>query len=123
MGYTTDFEGIITITPPASQELVKKVNEFCEERHGGNTEVFKGFPGFWCDYVVSDDGTEITWNGSEKSYYMEKWLPLLIEKFFAPAGHTLNGNMKAQGEDASDMWLLLCEDNKVSTKHAKITWE
>ena len=31
-------------------------------------------------------------------------------------GHTLNGQIKAQGEDIDDRWLLIVTDNSVTTQ-------
>jgi hypothetical protein len=111
MGYTTEFSGKLTITPPLSEELTDEINQFCEERHGGHSSRFPGFPGYWCDWKT--DGQKLFWNGSEKSYEMDEWLELLIKKFLVPHGHTVNGRMLAQGEDSNDVWVLEAKDNAV----------
>ena len=121
MGYTTEFSGAISISPSLSSKKVAQVNSFCEERHGGNTDLHPGMPGSWCDYIVSDDGRFICWNGNEKSYFMEKWLPFLIQKFFA--GHKLNGRLEAQGESHSDRWVLEVNNNVVSKKSGRTVYE
>jgi hypothetical protein len=124
MGYTTEFEGRIAITPPLEPSQVAKVNAFCEERHAGAVQPHAGCPGIWCDYHVSEDGASIGWNGSEKSYEMDAWLPYLIEKFFRPWGRTLNGMMEAQGEDRHDRWALKVEDNKCRVlRGSRVTYE
>ena len=71
MGYSTDFDGAIAIEPALSEEQVSKLNAFASERHDG-----AGFPGIWCDWEVAEDGSEIGWNGNEKSYEMESCLLL-----------------------------------------------
>lgn len=113
MGYSTNFKGQIKIDPPASAELIRDVNAFCEKRHGDSINVYKDHPGFYCNWKVSEDGTSILWNGSEKSYDMDTWLPILIEKFFVQNNHILNGTVIAQGEDVGDTWTILVKDNIV----------
>lgn len=114
MGYTTEFSGAMNITPPLEPHMVEEVNNFCEQRHGGNTQPFDGMPGFWCDWEVSEDGSKIYWSGKEKSYSMDEWLSLLIRRFMH--GRKVNGRMLAQGESVGDVWLLECHDNKVSCR-------
>ena len=117
MGYSTDFDGAITIEPPLTPRQVNDINAFCGERHGNN-KFHDGFPGFYCDWEVADDGTEIGWNGSEKSYCMPEWLAYLIANFME--GHTLNGTMEAAGEDPNDRWYLCVKQNRVYTEDAVI---
>lgn len=114
MGYSTEFSGKLTISPPLSSEQVEEINEFCAQRHGGPTEHDFGMPGFWCDWEVDETGTKLYWNGAEKSYHMDKWLEVLIKKFIVPAGSAVNGRLFAQGEDRADVWLLIAENNQVS---------
>lgn len=113
MGYTTQFSGTFKIEPPLSPAQVTEVNEFCEERHERPTS---NYPSIWCDYEVSPDGTQIGWNGSEKSYEMAEWLLYLIERFFRPWKRKLDGKMRARGEDFDDVWTLFCEANVVTRK-------
>lgn len=122
MGYNTNFEGVICINPPLDHGQVTRINEFCAERHGGNVHPHPGFPGFWCCYVVSEDGKGIGWDGTEKSYDMEDWLPILIEQFFAPWGCTLYGELWAQGERRDDRWILRVRNNIVVKIPARVVF-
>lgn len=108
MGYSTDFEGSIEIDPPLNDEQISEINKFFGERHEG---FGSSFPAIWCDFEVSEDGTNIFWNESEKSYNMDEWMVYLINNFFS--GHILNGKMEALGEDPNDRWLLHVRDNRV----------
>lgn len=130
MGYTTTFEGHFNIKPNLTIAQVKEVNDFCSRRHddgqvGASPDSggIRGAPGIWCDYEVSPCGDLITWNGNEKSYSMEKWLGVLIKKFFVPHGQVLDGQMKATGEQPGDNWLLVCKDNVVSVKQGRVVYE
>ena len=117
MGYNTDFEGKISISPPAPASLVERVNAFCDVEHR-SLDGFghdRGFPGIHCNWWVSADGTSIGWSGNEKSYEMEAWLPIIIRKFFFDGMYKLNGVLRARGEDFNDMWRIVCKDNVVSS--------
>ncbi len=109
MGYTTRFDGAISIEPALSAAQVAKLTAFCKERHNHQTH-----PGTYCDWEVWEDGTAISWNESEKSYSMEEWAVHLIQNFLQ--GHMLNGTLSAQGEEPDDMWLLHVRDSVVSTE-------
>jgi hypothetical protein len=70
-------------------------------------------PGLWCDWVITEDGTGLMWNGAEKFYYYEEWLEYLIENFFAPLGYVLNGSVGWQGEDYDDFGTITVTDNVI----------
>lgn len=86
----------------------------------------EGQPGLWCQWVPNADGTAIKWDEGEKFYYSQEWMTYLIDHFLKPgalaasalpflqANHTLNGIIKAQGEDMDDRWKLVVADNVVS---------
>lgn len=87
----------------------------------------EGQPGLWCKWVPTEDGEGIEWNGAEKFYDSPEWMVYLIEHFIGRfpkaqgelpflTGHTLNGTISAQGEEAGDMWLLNVKDNVVSVE-------
>lgn len=104
MGYTTTFRGRLRTSRPLSDLEAGAINRFCEERHGGPTDVYENFPSFWCDWEADNNG--IFWSGTEKSYRMDLWLEVLIDRFFNPWGVALSGKMLAQGERAGDTWTL-----------------
>lgn len=72
-----------------------------------------GQPGLWCDLEVTEDGSFLQWNGSEKSYHMKEWLEYVIETFFKTWERTVTGNLNWQGEDDKDMGRIAIKDNKV----------
>lgn len=163
MGYTTEFEGAITITPTLNEQEITFLRKFFTTRRmqreggpyfvdgegffgqgNGPDKVYdhnrppKGQPGLWCNYEVSDDGTQLFWSGTEKSYNMDEWLGYLIQHFIGAEpdarihypedfdflqGHTLNGQMEAQGEETEDRWLLEVEDNIVRVRPGHIVYE
>jgi hypothetical protein len=74
MGYTTEFSGRFVANKKFTKKLTNELNELAETRHGGNCDVYPGFPGFWCQWVPSADGCGIEWDGGEKFYAYDKWL-------------------------------------------------
>lgn len=152
MGYTTEFSGRIEISPPLDQNEIDFINKFSGSRRmarksGPYTVVDdgnfgqtrsddiidynrppEGQPGLWCQWVPTDDGTALEWDGSEKFYNSEEWMTYLIDHFLRPAAiaqvelpflqanHTLNGVIKAQGEEMDDRWKLVVTDNVVTTQ-------
>jgi hypothetical protein len=95
----------------------------------------EGQPGLWCDWEPNDEGTEISWNGTEKFYLAEVWMAYLIDHFLKPGAsaagsafidmvpaefahftfdHHVNGTITAQGADPNDQWRLVVADNVVS---------
>lgn len=83
----------------------------------------KGQPGLWCQWVPSEDGTELKWDEGEKFYEYEAWLEYIIEHFMTPWGRTLNGDVEWQGEDRDDIGVLVVRDNVVTTRQGYITYE
>lgn len=89
--------------------------------HNGPPE---GQPGLWCQWVATEDGTAIEWDGGEKFYDSAEWMKYIITHFLGSdpiakkklpfiTGHTLDGTIEAQGEEATDRWDLHVKDNKV----------
>lgn len=92
-----------------------------------------GQPGLWCNVIPNEDGTALVWTGNEKSYDMAEWMQYVIDHFlcetaiarsqlpFLQCNHVLNGEMSAQGEDPSDAWLLIVDDNQVAVQNLVYT--
>lgn len=104
MGYSTDFDGSISVSPPLSQREIDYINKFAETRRmarkNGDYFVDGGGlmgqdhaadvidynmppaeqPGLWCQWVVSDDGS-IVWDGGEKFYAAAAWMEYIVAHF------------------------------------------
>lgn len=76
-------------------------------------------PGLWCQWVPTEDGLSLIWDGGEKFYNYVNWLKYIIEKVLVPKGYVLNGEVEFQGEDMSNRGLIVCKDNVVSIKEIK----
>lgn len=166
MGYTTDFSGRITVVPPLTQAEIDYLNKFARSRRMDRTKgpYFvdgsdgnfgsgqghdpdirdynrppQGQPGLWCQWVPTEDGTAIEWDGGEKFYESEEWMRYLIEHFLKPGAwtkqkanpvcpvrfgdHVCNGVIEAAGEDLNDRWALIVNDNRVSRKNGRIVYD
>lgn len=157
MGYTTDFNGRVEIKPPLNASEIEFLKKFAGTRRMNRKEgpYFvdgpgmagqdhtpgiidynhppAGQPGLWCQWVPTDDGKFIEWNGAEKFYNSSEWMTYIIDhflkadakakgalKFLKP--HTCNGEVEAQGEDANDRWKLVVKDNKVTVKRGVVSY-
>lgn len=79
-------------------------------------------PGLWCQWIPTDDGCELIWDGGEKFYNYVEWLDYLIDKILAPRGYTLNGECQWFGEERDDVGVIIVKNNKVTTKVGKLTY-
>lgn len=70
-------------------------------------------PGLWCQWVVTEDGKYLEWDGGEKFYSYMEWLDYLVCEFFQPMGYVLNGSVEYQGEDYDDFGTITVTDNVV----------
>jgi hypothetical protein len=118
MGYQTEFTGSVTVEPPLAAAQVAHLREFSEERHD-DWDIPNIPRSVWCDWVATDDGTAIKWNGTEKFYDGDQWMRYLIDTFIQPAGHVVNGVIEAQGEDPDDRWDLVVTHNEVTVRDYK----
>jgi len=109
MGYTTEFDGEIAVTPPLNADEVSFLKDLADSRRMNRTkgplhvEPNQGFmhydapdvidsnqphpdqPGLWLCWEPSDDGASIAWNGAEKFYDADAWMKYLVEKLLAPS--------------------------------------
>lgn len=171
MGYSTDFEGAIEITPPLNPQEIEYLRRFADTRHmdrargpyfapgdfghGDESDVRgqnapdagSGQPSLWCNFVSTEDGTALVWNGNEKTYDAEAWIAYLIDTFLKPRAavqreltapqpgrfydpafahftfnHVLNGTLNAEGEGTEDLWRIVVTDNTVRRQNAEIVW-
>lgn len=108
MGYTTDFYGEVSITPPLNPHEIAYLRAFsdsrrmqrrkgpyyaepgtnCGQSHDDDVLDYNkpphDQPGLWCQWEPTDDGTAITWNGAEKFYDSADWMAYLIDTFLRP---------------------------------------
>ena len=108
MGYTTDFEGSVTIEPPLNDAEITYLKAFAGTRRmsrrsgpyfvegGGfrgqdheadvidSNRPAAGQPGLWCGWVPDDFGEVLVWDGIENFYESRSWMAYLIDHFLKP---------------------------------------
>jgi hypothetical protein len=116
MGYTTDFLGEVTISPPLNAKEVEFINKFGESRRmnrkqgpyfiGADGEDYGGpgvinhnepppcQPGLWCNWEADEGGGEIRWNGAEKFYKSHEWMIYIIHHFLMPGAFAKSADPK-----------------------------
>lgn len=82
-----------------------------------------GQPSLWNQWVPSEDGKSIMWNGGEKFYEYTHWIVYITEHFLKPWGYVLNGDVEWIGEDSDDRGMLSIKDNVLKIKRATIVWQ
>ncbi|MFD3999921.1 hypothetical protein [Streptomyces rubiginosohelvolus] len=110
MGYSTEFTGYVTVSPPLNPAEIAYLDQFSDTRrmnrpagpYATTDDIYadlgfegynrppEGQPGLWCNWEPTRDGTAIKWNGVEKFYDADAWMAYLIDHFLQPGG-------KAQG--------------------------
>lgn len=156
MGYSTDFVGTISIQPPLNASEIEYLQAFSDTRHMlrkegpyfiGDTEddVLEyntppaEQPSLWCQFLPSDDGTYLEWNGAEKTQAGKEWIEYIIKHFLKKSAlakktniacfrdftfnHICNGIMDAAGEGRNDVWRIIVKDNKVKRELGKIVYK
>lgn len=127
MGYTTRFEGLLLfdrdLTVREYKELLK-IADYNEQDDGvllDYTDAPETMPhGSYLQWQPNNYGTGLEWNGGEKFYDYVHWLRWLIKHYFTPRNITLNGELRWQGEDISDVGILTVDNNKVTTQKLEI---
>lgn len=71
-------------------------------------------PGLWCQWVPTEDGTGIEWDGGEKFYNYVEWLEYIISKVLAPKNYKLSGKISWRGEDFDDRGTITVKDNAIT---------
>lgn len=158
MGYTTYFTGSIDVVPPLDKGEIEYLTKFSQSRRMKRTKGpyfvegsgFRGQehesdvtdhntppdgqPGLWCQWIPTEDGTQIVWDGGEKFYESHEWMKYLIEHFLKPGalaigkvaaitgGHICNGEIEAQGEESDDKWMLVVENNAVYVRQGHVEY-
>lgn len=110
MGYSTKFQGTLTFTKEASASqlahLTTILGEDCRDHpEWGAKDLYH------IDLELTDDFSGLRWNGTEKTYEMEKLVNVVIglmRKKWPDFG--LSGQFSAQGDEIEDRWVLVMKD-------------
>ena len=114
MGYTTDFEGTVSIEPPLNVSEISFLTEFNETRRmhrskgplfvrgsgaygqGDDEDIIDNNrphpdqPGLWCQWTPSNEGHDLEWDGGEKFYNSVEWMRYIIDHFLKPGAIAKN---------------------------------
>lgn len=80
-------------------------------------------PSLWCQWIPTEDGTEIVWDEGEKFYEYVAWIEYLIRVILAPRGYKLNGTVYWYGEDRGDNGIIEINDNVVKIKIGTVVYK
>ena len=148
MGYTTKFYGCFQINPPLNAKDCHFLTELSRTRrvkrvglpaeYGTEGEFYvldddacvvdynippKTQPGLYCQWIPTEDGTELQWDGGENFYDYVEWLKYLVENYLKPRGYTVNGEVEWLGEYSNDRGLIVVKNNNIKVGKVKITYE
>ena len=117
MGYTTTFEGHISIGEPLLAKTLERLDFLGEDSRDNVYLKQMGAPQGYCQWVLRPDPNDyelqcLKWDGEEKFYDSLEWMQFIVETVLTD--YTCNGVIEAQGEELSDRWLLVVENSKVS---------
>lgn len=103
MGYSTEFTGHVTVTPPLNPTEAAYLHAFSECRRQTTPEgpytttdyswpipagvvdsPPEGQPSRWCDWAPTGDAAGMEWNGTEKFDESVAWMQYLIDHFLKP---------------------------------------
>lgn len=116
MGYTTTFSGQFTITPPIeSVAVIKRLRQLSD---GQTDDLPEPLRRGYCQWVLNNDFDSLAWDGNEKFYNYVEWLQYVIDNVLTPAGNTLSGNVRFQGEDRADRGTIAVENGRAVRREA-----
>jgi hypothetical protein len=118
MGYTTSFSGQFKL----DKELTLKDYRWLEDINDDHSTIGQDHPDSYCQWVATEDGLAIEWDGGEKFYYYTEWLQWLVDNFFAPRGYVLNGQVEWDGEERGDVGRITVEDNRMTVTKGRIAY-
>ena len=120
MGYTTEFQGILTFKKEPSVNELAKLQTFFGEDCRDHPEWDCG--GSYIDLRFSDGFTGIEWDDeTEKNNGMADHVNLIIREMVKEfPDFALDGQMIAQGEDMSDRWVLIVANNVAYRKEVSM---
>ena len=118
-------DSIIDYNTPPGQMEHNSISDFDSTWNENEKRISEGTcqPGLWCQWVISEDGTELMWDGMEKFYNYIEWLAYYINHFFEPWGIKLNGEISWVGEDPSDIGKIVVKDNQITILEGVITFK
>lgn len=114
MGYSTKFEGSLTFAETPTVPMLAALQEwFGKDLREVDPYYAKEHCLYYVDAKLTYNLLGIEWDRNEKNSFGPALVNWLIHRMqwegFEDFG--LRGKMMAQGEDAEDRWLLVCDEN------------
>lgn len=109
MGYTTKFKGSLSFACKVEVAMLSALSTMFEDSWDDKVE---GAPNY-LQFRVTKKMDGIEWDGSEKFYDSVECVNFVIDKMRETwPEFALSGEMKAQGEDSEDRWILRIVDGR-----------
>lgn len=106
MGYTTKFEGELRFTSELTAKQLAALNEMLGEDCRDHPE-WEAQDLYYIDLELTPDFGGVRWNGTEKTYGLEKLVNVVIKQMRKKwPDFGLTGSLLAQGEQFDDRWAL-----------------
>jgi hypothetical protein len=109
MGYTTEFKGQFELSKEASNDIVLELEKWWDNE--GDNQPIRGY----CQWVLNEQATVLSWDGNEKFYDYVEWLKAIIS-LFEKEDIVLNGEVFYSGEIRDDVGSIKVDNNKVEVK-------
>ena len=111
MGYTTTFDGELLFADELIASQLAALKSMCGEDCREHPE-WSVTSLTYIDLELNTDFTGLQWDGSEKTYDLVEKVNLVLTQMRKRwPNFSLKGQLKAQGEDFQDRWLLTIGTN------------
>ncbi|MBV9849396.1 MAG: hypothetical protein JO250_06890 [Armatimonadetes bacterium] len=124
MGLRTNFHGRFMLDRLLTPEHKAILEEFADTEHEdeqGRVGLDDKPPTLYCQWVPTEDGAGLEWDGAEKFYYYGPWLEYLILHFLRPWGYTLNGTVRYEGVTEGVEGTISVEGDRVLVTRVPLT--
>lgn len=90
-----------------SAQVVGALRDLAKENHNPNL-----YPSYLCQWVPTEDGLHIEWDGEENFYGYLDWIAYVV-MLLSQKLYTVSGKVMWHGESVGDMGLIEVEENEV----------
>ena len=80
-------------------------------------------PDLWCQWIPTEDGLAIEWDGNEKFYNYVEWLDYIVSNVLKPRGYKLDGQVDWAGEQQGDVGIIMVTDNVIKILAGRTVYE
>lgn len=121
MGYTTTFQGKISITPELTAPQIRFIKSLHDNLRDIAPADAKLYGLDYQQWELNENLDGLEWDGGEKFYKADKCMEYLVAKTLEKFPELkFNGIITAQGEEFDDRWKLTVKNNKVTRTEIKL---